>query len=173
MDLVFSNADDLPTALPRSQALTPWLIPSVWLWLSLEIPGDWHQLWPTLRWGGGRLVAQSCPALWDPIDCRPPGSSVHGIFPGKVPGVGCHCLPHGIFPTQAMNLGLLHYRKILYRLSYQNWLQKHFFFFFCNEQAILVHDRKVRNCKQATKRNRKEILHGSLKNNHAWYILLI
>ena len=66
------------------------------------------------------LVAQSCSTLWDPIDCRPPGSSVHGIFPGKVPGVGCHCLPHGIFPTQAMNLGLLHYRKILYRLSYQN-----------------------------------------------------
>ena len=28
-------------------------------------------------------VAQSCPTLCDPMDCSPPGSSVHGIFPGK------------------------------------------------------------------------------------------
>ena len=26
------------------------------------------------------LVAQSCPTLWDPMDCSPPGSSVHGIL---------------------------------------------------------------------------------------------
>ena len=23
---------------------------------------------------------QSCPTLWDPVDCSPPGSSVRGIF---------------------------------------------------------------------------------------------
>ena len=27
-----------------------------------------------------REVAQSCPTLCDPMDCSPPGSSVHGIF---------------------------------------------------------------------------------------------
>ena len=27
-----------------------------------------------------REVAQSCPILSDPMDCSPPGSSVHGIF---------------------------------------------------------------------------------------------
>ena len=26
------------------------------------------------------LVAQSCPTLFDPMDCRPPGSYVHGIL---------------------------------------------------------------------------------------------
>ena len=26
------------------------------------------------------LVAQSCPALCDPVDCSSPGSSVHGIL---------------------------------------------------------------------------------------------
>ena len=26
------------------------------------------------------LVAQSCPTLRDPMDCSPPGSSVHGIL---------------------------------------------------------------------------------------------
>ena len=37
-------------------------------------------------------VAQSCPTLCDPMDCSLPGSSVHGTFPGKSTGVGCHCL---------------------------------------------------------------------------------
>ena len=35
---------------------------------------------------------QSCLTLSDPMDYSPPGSSVHGIFPGKRTGVGCHCL---------------------------------------------------------------------------------
>ena len=26
------------------------------------------------------LVGQSCPILWDPKDCSPPGSSVHSIW---------------------------------------------------------------------------------------------
>ena len=26
---------------------------------------------------------QSCPTLWDPIDCSLPGSSVHGILQGR------------------------------------------------------------------------------------------
>ena len=30
-----------------------------------------------------KLVAQSCPTLWDPIDYSLPGSSVHGIFQAK------------------------------------------------------------------------------------------
>ena len=29
-------------------------------------------------------VAQSCPTLHDPMDCRPPGSSIHGIFQARV-----------------------------------------------------------------------------------------
>ena len=30
------------------------------------------------------VYAQSCPTLCDPIDCRPPGSSVHGIFQARI-----------------------------------------------------------------------------------------
>ena len=30
------------------------------------------------------LVAQSCPTLCDPMDCRLPGSSVHGIFQARI-----------------------------------------------------------------------------------------
>ena len=29
-------------------------------------------------------VVQSCPTLCDPMDCSPPGSSVHGIFQARV-----------------------------------------------------------------------------------------
>ena len=37
------------------------------------------------------------------MDCRLPGSSVHGDSPGKNTGVGCHALLQGIFPTQGSN----------------------------------------------------------------------
>ena len=40
-------------------------------------------------------------------------------FSKKNPGVDCHCLLQGIFPTQGSNPGLLHCRQILYHLSYQ------------------------------------------------------
>ena len=39
--------------------------------------------------------------------------------PGKNTGVGCHVLLQGIFPTQGLNLGLLHCGQILYHLSHQ------------------------------------------------------
>ena len=65
------------------------------------------------------LVAQSCLILCDPMDCSPPGSSVHGDSPGKNTGVGCHALLQEIFPTQGSNPGLLHCRQILYQLSHQ------------------------------------------------------
>ena len=30
------------------------------------------------------LVIQSCPTLCDPMDCSPPGSSVHGISQARI-----------------------------------------------------------------------------------------
>ena len=54
------------------------------------------------------LVAQSCPTLCGPMDCSPPGSSVHGDSPGKNIGVSCHALFQGIFPTQGLNPSLPH-----------------------------------------------------------------
>ena len=65
------------------------------------------------------LVTQLCPTLCDPMDCSPPGSSIHGNSLGKNTGVGCHGLLQGIFPTQELNWDLLHCRQILYQLSYQ------------------------------------------------------
>ena len=50
------------------------------------------------------LIAQTCPTLYDLMDCSPPGSSVHGDAPGKNTGVGCHALLQGILPTQVFRI---------------------------------------------------------------------
>ena len=53
-------------------------------------------------------VAKSCLTLCDLMDCSLPGSSVHGVFPGKDTRVGCHSLLQGIFPTPGSKLHLLY-----------------------------------------------------------------
>ena len=45
------------------------------------------------------LLPLWCPTLCDPMDCSPPGSSVHGIFQARK-RMGCHFLLKWIFPTQ-------------------------------------------------------------------------
>ena len=62
---------------------------------------------------------QSCPSLCDPMDCSPPGCSVHEDSPGRNTGVGCHALLQGSFPIQGWNPGLLHCRHVLYCPSHQ------------------------------------------------------
>ena len=95
-----------------------WIIFSLYLIESLS--NIWHT-WPSflLAAAAAAKSLQSCPTLCDPMDCSLPGFSVHGDSPGKNTGVGCHALLQGIFPTQGSNPGLLHSRRILYRLSHQ------------------------------------------------------
>ena len=38
---------------------------------------------------------QSCPTLWDPMDCSTPGSSIHGIFQARVVEWGASAFSHG------------------------------------------------------------------------------
>ena len=67
------------------------------------------------------LVTQFCLILCDPMDCSPPGSSVHGDFPGRITGMGCHALLQGIFLIQGSNPRLLHFlhcKCILYPLNH-------------------------------------------------------
>ena len=51
-------------------------------------------------WWFSHQVESNC---YNPMDCSPPDSSVHGDSPGKNTGVGCHFLLQGIFPTQGSN----------------------------------------------------------------------
>ena len=45
-------------------------------------------------------VAQSCPTLRDPMDCSPPGSSIHGIFQARVLEWGAIAFSRDRLPTQ-------------------------------------------------------------------------
>ena len=62
-----------PTRLPR-----PW-----------DSPGKntgvgCHFLLQCMKVKSESEVAQSCPTLRDPMDCSPPGSSIHGVFQARV-----------------------------------------------------------------------------------------
>ena len=79
--------------------------------------------------GKGDLGEHSIPK-WKSVSCWVMSDSLwpQGLYPlrllcpwdppGKNTGMGSHSLLQGIFPTQGMNLDLLHCRRILYHLSH-------------------------------------------------------
>ena len=58
------------------------------LWLSQPSPTHqyfWSELIITMNVRVDCMPSpQSCPVLWDTLDCSPPGSSVHGILPARM-----------------------------------------------------------------------------------------
>ena len=59
------------------------------------------------------LVAQPYPTLCDPLDCSPPGSSIHGILQARI--LEWVTIPFSMdLPNPGIDLGLLHCRQILY-----------------------------------------------------------
>ena len=66
------------------------------------------------------FVTRSSLTLLQPHDYRLAGSFLcPWDFPGKNSGVGCHFLFQGIFPTQGLNLHLLHWQADSLPLSHQ------------------------------------------------------
>ena len=62
------------------------------------------------------LVTQSCQTVCNPLDCSPPGSSVHGILQARILEWVAMPFFQEIFPIQGLNqclLHLLHCRQIL------------------------------------------------------------
>ena len=82
-----------------------------WIWIYDGLSGLLAMLWNIVLC----LVTQSCPVLFDPMDCSLPGSSVHGDSLGKNTRLG---LFQEIFPTQGSNPGLPYCRQILYHLNH-------------------------------------------------------
>ena len=54
--------------------------------------------------------AELYPTLWQPHGLQSVRLLCPWDFPGKITGVGCHFLLQGIFPTQRLNLPLLHWQ---------------------------------------------------------------
>ena len=63
-------------------------------------------------------VTQSCSTVRDPIDCGPPGSSVHGIFQARMLEWGAIA-----FSDQGSNLRALHWER-----SFNHWTTREVFF---------------------------------------------
>ena len=75
--------------------------------------------------------------------CSPTGLLCPWDSPGKNTGVGCHSLLQGIFLIQESNLGLLHWRQILYHLSYREnpllfWLKRNSVYFNGNKHYKVI-----------------------------------
>ena len=68
------------------------------------------------------LVAQSCPTLYDPMDCTPPNSSVSEIVQRRIlEWVAIPFSKGASWPKDGTFSGLPHCRQILYCLSHQGW----------------------------------------------------
>ena len=73
----------------RLQRLQPSRLPHPWDSQGKNTGVGCHFLLQCMRVKSESKVAQSCLTLSDPMDCSPPGSSIHGIFQARVPEWGC------------------------------------------------------------------------------------
>ena len=64
----------------RPHRRQPTRLPCPWDFPGKNAGVGCHFLLQCMKMKSEREVAQSCPALCDPMDCSLPGSSVHGIF---------------------------------------------------------------------------------------------
>ena len=129
-------------------------ITMLWLWEKARVDGAhiflnyadlkvtsllWHFFW----WFSHKAVSDSC----DPVDYSPPGSSVHGISPGKNTGMGCHFPLQVIFPNQGSNSSLLHWQAdslpLSHRISKVNRLHISTPLHFDSFTFIITKDRNV------------------------------
>ena len=64
----------------RPQRRQPTRLPRPWDFSGKNTGVGCHFLLQCMKVKNESEVTQSCPTLCDPMDCRPPGSSIHGIF---------------------------------------------------------------------------------------------
>ena len=81
----------------RPQRRQPTRLPRPW-----DSPGKntgvgCHFLLQCMKMKSESEVAQSCPTPSDPMDCSPPGSSVHGIFQARGLGWGAIAFSHLVY----------------------------------------------------------------------------
>ena len=69
---------------------------------------------------GTKWSAQSCLTVSDPMDCSPPGSSVHEVFQSRI--LEWVAISFSRNWTQGLNPGLPHFRQMLYWLNHQGSL---------------------------------------------------
>ena len=100
-----------------------------------------QRLWFVFPIGMGvSEVAQSCLTLPDPMDCSPPGSSIHGIFQERI--LERVVISQEIFLTQGLNPGVPHCRQMLYHLSHHLSYATHWhriIYLFCKINKLILY----------------------------------
>ena len=103
-----------------------------------------HVLREFIMWSE-KVLLLCCVQLFLILGCTPWTLS---NCPGKNTGVGRHSLLQGIFPTQGLNLGLLHCKQIVYHLGHEGSpgdqrkpTQHISFFFFLTFYFVLEYSR--------------------------------
>ena len=76
-----------PTLQPHRRR-QPTRLPRPWDSAGMNTGVGCHFLLQCMKVKTESEVAQSSPTLCDPMDCSPPGSSIHGIFQARVLGWG-------------------------------------------------------------------------------------
>ena len=66
-------------------------------------------------------IAQSCPTLSDPMDCSPPGSSVHGIFQARI--LEWVAVAHHKYFGNLTHLVVYFYKEV-----FESWKSRKYFF---------------------------------------------
>ena len=72
------------------------------------------------------LVAQSCSSLCDPLDCSPPGFSVHGIFPRLLCLLHCRWILYHWAIGKILSSALYHQLPTSTSLSSNFWKRSSF-----------------------------------------------
>ena len=90
-------------------------------------------------------VAQSCPTPSDPMDCSPPGSSIHGIFQARVLEWGAIafsidlCITHVNTATvKVTNIFHIHYSQTFLHASFHPASPVNYWFAFCHYGLVCI-----------------------------------
>ena len=100
----------------RPQRWQPTRLPRPW-----DSPGSntgvgCHFLLQCMKVKSESEVAQSCPTFSDPMDCSPPGSSIHGIFQARV--LEWVAIALSMSPSSHMKLNSIFFSIVLLMLSF-------------------------------------------------------
>ena len=96
----------------RPQRWQPTRLPHPWDSSGKNTGVGCHFLLQSMKVKSESEVAQSCPTLSNPMDCSPPGSSIHGIFQARVLEWGANTFKKFV-KIELSNHCCLYFRKMI------------------------------------------------------------